>query len=230
MSIPQRALEDAKIMEDHYNDHCSVEALVQQQIESKCLPSIIDLVHDSQGTDFNRRNRFDFVIESIPSNERRRRSLRRRATYESDEGDSITLFEYPMGTDAKVRAQRSFAGIMNNSTQDVITMSVGDSKRLEECEYLNDNIIDFRIKHHLLEVLNSPSHIYAFSCQFYSRLIQGKTSAQGYSLVSSWTKSFDLFSKKFIFVPVNLNAHWSLSIIVRPDLIASQVINFISSV
>ena len=102
-------------------------------------------------------------------------------------------------------------------------MSHGDSKRLEECEYLNDNIIDFRIKHYMLEMLSSPLQIYAFSCQFYSRLIQGKDHAEGYRLVSSWTKSFDLFSKHFVYVPVNLNAHWSLSIIVRPDLITCKV-------
>lgn len=102
-------------------------------------------------------------------------------------------------------------------------MSHGDAKRLGDYEYLNDNIIDFKMKHYLQENLSSPPQIYAFSCQFYSRLTQGKDHFDGYRLVASWTKSFDLFSKHFIYVPVNLNAHWSLSIIARPDLVVCKV-------
>ena len=35
---------------------------------------------------------------------------------------------------------------MEENAQDVITMVKGDLKRLEPGEYLNDNIIDFKIK------------------------------------------------------------------------------------
>ena len=35
---------------------------------------------------------------------------------------------------------------MEENAQDVITMNRGDLKRLEPGEYLNDNIIDFKIK------------------------------------------------------------------------------------
>ena len=35
---------------------------------------------------------------------------------------------------------------MEEGAQDVITMNKGDMKRLEEGEYLNDNLIDFKIK------------------------------------------------------------------------------------
>ena len=35
---------------------------------------------------------------------------------------------------------------MEENAQDVITMNRGDFKRLEPGEYLNDNIIDFKIK------------------------------------------------------------------------------------
>ena len=42
----------------------------------------------------------------------------------------IVILEYPM----------------EEGAQDVITMNKGDMKRLEEGEYLNDNLIDFKIK------------------------------------------------------------------------------------
>ena len=104
-------------------------------------------------------------------------------------------------------------------------MNFGDQKRLEDMEYLNDNIIDFRIKHFILEGFppELASTMHAFSCQFYTRLLQIATPKEAYKLVAKWTKAFDLFKKRLIFVPINLHAHWSLFIIVRPDLIATPV-------
>jgi Ulp1 family protease len=103
-------------------------------------------------------------------------------------------------------------------------MNFGDEKRLIGEYYLNDNIIDFRIKYFLFNnSFENISDIYAFSCQFYTRLLQVKDHREAYKLVAGWTKAFDLFAKKFIFIPINLDKHWSLFIIVRPDLVIAKV-------
>ena len=57
----------------------------------------------------------------------------------------------------------------------------------------------------------SPLHI--FSSHFYTTLSEDGTDA-----VESWTarKNIDIFSKRFIFIPINKNLHWSLCVVVNP--------------
>lgn len=91
-------------MEEHYNKYCSVEVHVQTMIESKKLCTVVDLVYDSQGrliflTAYLVNN---VELESTALKETKRRSLRRRSTQEFSEEDARTIFEFPMGADAKV--------------------------------------------------------------------------------------------------------------------------------
>ena len=60
----------------------------------------------------------------------RGRSKRRKLEIGENPEDAIVVLLYPMEENA----------------QDVITMNRGDLKRLEPGEYLNDNIIDFKLK------------------------------------------------------------------------------------
>lgn len=119
--------------------------------------------------------------------------------------------------------------------QDAISISVGDVRRLTEGEFLNDNIIDLQIKRIVLGAKqrdpspqpneaattvggHNASPIYAFSSMFYTKLteIAGADSALIHSMVKRWTKNVDIFSKDFIFIPINIGAHWSLVCVVRP--------------
>jgi sentrin-specific protease 7 len=66
---------------------------------------------------------------------------------------------------------------------------------------------------------NSPVHI--FSSHFYTTL-----SEEGHDAVQSWTakKNVDVFSKNFLFIPVNKSLHWSLCVVVNPgDILRSSV-------
>lgn len=133
----------------------------------------------------------------------RQRSTRlssKKSLSDSNPDNSIVLFQYPMTEDAK----------------DVVAMRVGDSLRLDE-EYLNDNIIDFRIKYFMIEEFNSYlNQVHVFSCQFYSQLAKDRNVKKGYLNVAKWTKSFDLLQKDFVYIPINKDAHWSFCVIVRP--------------
>jgi Ulp1 family protease len=107
-------------------------------------------------------------------------------------------------------------------------------KRLEPEQYLNDSIIDFRLKLLIASLktnideecnsLASPienklSKIYIYSSQFYTKLIENSNPDSAYELVRRWTKDIDIFEKEFLFIPINMHFHWSLMVIIRPGLV-----------
>jgi Ulp1 family protease len=62
--------------------------------------------------------------------------------------------------------------------------------------------------------------VHFFTTHFYTTL-----SKEGPNGVSRWTerKKIDVFSKKFIFIPVNEGLHWSLCIVVNPGAILNNL-------
>jgi sentrin-specific protease 7 len=66
--------------------------------------------------------------------------------------------------------------------------------------------------------------VHAFSCLFYTKLIEAKDSKSQHQLVSRWTKNINLFEKEFILFPINLNYHWSLMVIARPKLWVQEIL------
>ncbi|KAI6042715.1 hypothetical protein EDC04DRAFT_2658082 [Pisolithus marmoratus] len=94
-----------------------------------------------------------------------------------------------------------------------------DMKRLEPEEYLNDTLIEFGLKLWLNELREKDpllaDQIHVFSSFFYKKL-NTKNSEEGYQSVRKWTSKVDLFSKKYVIVPINENLHWYLAIIYEP--------------
>lgn len=94
-----------------------------------------------------------------------------------------------------------------------------DLKRLEPEEYLNDTLIEFGLKLWLGELREKDpllaDQIHVFSSFFYKKLNM-KNVEEGYQSVRKWTAKVDLFSKKYIIVPINENLHWYLAIIYEP--------------
>ena len=66
----------------------------------------------------------------------------------------------------------------------------------------------------------AANNVHVFTTQFYSKLED-----QGAEAVASWTakKGVDIFEKKFIFIPVNKDIHWSLCVIVNPGMVANAI-------
>lgn len=101
--------------------------------------------------------------------------------------------------------------------QDAITIFNGDLKRLAPGEYLNDNLIDLKIKHLFRNMSDADrARVHCFNCMFYTRLTAERGHEAGHALVSRWTKNVDIFSKDFVLIPINYSYHWSLAVIVRP--------------
>lgn len=96
------------------------------------------------------------------------------------------------------------------------TVDDGDILRLDEGEFLNDNLISFYIRYLQFkleserpELLNK---VYFFSTFFFEKLrsTKGKINYDG---VKAWTAKVDLLSYDYIVVPVNEYAHWYLALI-----------------
>ncbi|KAL2207542.1 hypothetical protein CC79DRAFT_754000 [Sarocladium strictum] len=104
------------------------------------------------------------------------------------------------------------------------TVDQADICRLDDGEFLNDNLINFWIRYlqHQLEETDPAmlKRVYFFSTFFFEKLKsnQGKIHYEG---VKSWTSKVDIFSYDYLVVPVNENAHWYLAIICNPGKVLS---------
>ncbi|XP_052520820.1 sentrin-specific protease 7 isoform X6 [Tympanuchus pallidicinctus] len=105
-----------------------------------------------------------------------------------------------------------------------------DLKCLEYGEFLNDVIIDFYLKYLLLE--KAPKHLaertHIFSSFFYKCLTRTEkfseedpkvsVAQRRHKRVRTWTRHINIFSKDYIFVPVNEESHWYIAVICFPWL------------
>ncbi|KAF9963225.1 hypothetical protein BGZ65_005065 [Modicella reniformis] len=132
------------------------------------------------------------------------------STGDSNQADD-TLFQFPFKSSARSKS---------------ISVRVADMFRLNEGEFLNDTLIEFGLKyvHANLESTDPElaEKIYIFNSFFYERLIANAGRGISYDGVKSWTNKIDLFSKKFIIIPIHENLHWFLAIIANPGLLLSS--------
>lgn len=99
------------------------------------------------------------------------------------------------------------------------TVDFQDLERLNDNEFLNDNLIGFYLRYleHYLEKEKPEiaKKVYFFNSYFFERLTQTQKGIKGinYAAVQKWTRTIDIFSRDFVVVPVNENLHWYVAII-----------------
>ncbi|KAG0325246.1 hypothetical protein BGZ99_000901 [Dissophora globulifera] len=104
-----------------------------------------------------------------------------------------------------------------------IEIRAEDVSRLHNDELLNDTLIEFGLKHIFANLqvtdpeLAEKTHM--FNSFFYERLLSKSAKGIQYDSVKSWTNKTDLFSKKYIIVPINENFHWYLAVITNAGLL-----------
>ncbi|RDX50208.1 hypothetical protein OH76DRAFT_1332369, partial [Lentinus brumalis] len=88
-----------------------------------------------------------------------------------------------------------------------VNVTRGDLKRLDPGQYLNDTIIEFGLKVWLEELRKDQpelaEQVHVFNSFFYKKLVTKKNVADTYASVRKWTSKVDIFSKKYIIVPIN---------------------------
>ncbi|XP_041822541.1 sentrin-specific protease 7b isoform X2 [Chelmon rostratus] len=112
-----------------------------------------------------------------------------------------------------------------------ITVTKEDLACLDSSKFLNDVIIDFYLKYLFLEGVGGSvaerSHV--FSSFFYKQLSRRRAAGENdapsvpdrhtrHQRVKTWTRHVDIFTKDFLFVPVNQEAHWYLVVVCFPGL------------
>lgn len=120
-----------------------------------------------------------------------------------------------------------------------ITITRSDLECLRKEQFLNDVILDFYLTWLLDEKIDSKTAktVHIFSTFFFTKLTQATTpttstaattsnnaspskqesiSERYYSRAKNWLKKVDIFSKKYLIVPVNRKSHWFLLIVCNP--------------
>ncbi|KAL0080216.1 hypothetical protein J3Q64DRAFT_1738036 [Phycomyces blakesleeanus] len=106
-------------------------------------------------------------------------------------------------------------------TRDQIMITRRDEKKLQDGEYLNDNLIDFFLTWSMDSIATkqkSPlkTDVHVFNCFFYQDLLK-KVKTCDLDGLKKWGSKVDLFKKKHIVIPVNERNHWILMIAVNVD-------------
>ncbi|KAJ3182706.1 hypothetical protein HDU87_008045 [Geranomyces variabilis] len=109
--------------------------------------------------------------------------------------------------------------------KNVVTVKQDDYNRLDDGEFLNDVVVEFTLRYLLAQAdSNLQEQIHLFNSFFYEQLSYKEEGTKrsavpdpsGYDRVKKWTSKIDLFSKKYIFIPINENMHWYLALIYNP--------------
>ena len=103
-----------------------------------------------------------------------------------------------------------------------------DLPRLDEGEFLNDNLIEFYLRW-VQETKKTKkadnSEVYFFGTHFYSKLTTGKRGSINHEAVARWTAKDDIFNYDYVVVPINESAHWYLALICNlPNLTRSLIV------
>lgn len=125
----------------------------------------------------------------------------------ADESPSVPILRYP--------ASGPFA----------VTILESDLHRLDADEFLNDTLIEFGLRYLLEQVRQRDealaSQIHVFSSFFFLKMSEFRDRAKSYEQVRKWTNKVDIFSKKYLVIPIHEHMHWYLAIVVNPSAVLS---------
>ncbi|QLQ80535.1 hypothetical protein HG537_0D05360 [Torulaspora globosa] len=99
------------------------------------------------------------------------------------------------------------------------TITNQDFKCLYNHDWINDTILDFFTKYYVEKAIRNSvvtqEEVYIMSSFFYTKLISDPTDY--YGNIKKWVSNSNLFQKKYVVVPININFHWFGCIITNLD-------------
>lgn len=99
------------------------------------------------------------------------------------------------------------------------TVDFADLERLDEGQFLNDNLIGFYMRYLECQLEEQrpqmAKKVYWFNTYFFASLTQSAKGRRGinYDAVRKWTRNVDVFTYDYAVVPINESAHWYVAII-----------------
>ena len=139
------------------------------------------------------------------------------------QGSKSKYFEYIPSRPALDPAIANQVYLTKDFDNGSLTIRRGDRATLDPEEYLNDCIVEYGIRLSLMKLRERDpilaDQVHLFSSFFYSSLVSAyfNEPSNPYKAIWRWTKSTDIFRKKYILVPICENLHWYLAIIVNPS-------------
>ncbi|EME43477.1 hypothetical protein DOTSEDRAFT_72752 [Dothistroma septosporum NZE10] len=96
-----------------------------------------------------------------------------------------------------------------------VTVEFNDLERLDEEEWLNDNLVNYELKHieHGMTT-EDRDKVHFFNTFFFTSVsTNGSRRAFNYDAVKRWTKNIDIFTIPYLVVPISENLHWFVIVI-----------------
>ena len=99
------------------------------------------------------------------------------------------------------------------------TVDQKDLERLDEGQFLNDNLIGFYLRYLECKLMRGrpemAEKVYWFNTYFFASLTKTARGKKGinYEAVRKWTRGVDIFNYEYAVVPINESAHWYVAII-----------------
>ncbi|KAJ3384656.1 hypothetical protein HDU80_000870 [Chytriomyces hyalinus] len=142
-----------------------------------------------------------------------------------DEGPSSKLRKIENSTSTITRSSEranEVVLIYPASGVNLVTLHDEDLERLKEGEFLNDSLIEFYIRFASSTHAADRNDFHCFNTFFYQQLtskgdLQKKlTMEEAFSRVKRWTKKVNIFTRKFLIIPINERLHWYLAVVWNP--------------
>ena len=145
---------------------------------------------------------------------------------------------YPPESKIRGSPRKGRAGVQKGTGTVVVTSR--DLLTLRDNEFLNDSVIEFRIKKLWFEEMKQEDRdrCHVFNSFFFEKLSNrdfekeiGNSSWEkqkaAHDRVSKWTRGVDIFKKDFVFFPIHASSHWSLVILCHPGKVKSGSIDLL---
>ncbi|KAL9093552.1 MAG: hypothetical protein Q9165_003947 [Trypethelium subeluteriae] len=206
-----------------YDEHDELQNHDTMQ-KSSTQPKIVYETSDPQGATL------------IEGRERRREGLR-NSTRQAAPGKYRT-FDPPDEVLESERFSKKY-GLGETWDQSVIYPEIGarrstvdfhDLKRLDDGEFLNDNLIAFYLRYceeaFQEKQMSEKPKVHFFSNFFFSALSTADNGHRGfnYKAVQRWTSKVDIFGFDYIVVPINEDLHWYVAIICNLPNLARKLV------
>ena len=224
--IEASTAEDIRVMQHNHQARSVRDNTIA--VESKGQPRLKDAMKSSPTSGSNDGVRvLAFPVASVP----RQRRTGRSGPPNNEPPESPELEPTPEGwtsLNAGWEKQWRNSLVYPKTGKNRATVDKDDIQRLDEGQFLNDNLIIFYLRY-LQDELEKKNpalaeRIYFQNTFFYDKLKPTKH-GQGinYDSVKNWTSKVDLFSKDYIIVPINEYTHWYVAIICNaPKLLSSS--------
>lgn len=195
--------------------------------ESKTVPNKPSLEHSKRLSNINtlsfysRKNALTPVIDSSLKSRLRSPSLKQHLdghfVMSDSDCEDISDENDVEEDDKRIIFKPKLRYDFDDSTSYTITNQ--DFKSLYNHDWINDTILDFFTKYFAEQSIRSMvlirNDIHIMTSFFYTKLISN--SNDYYENVKKWIAHVNLFEKKYVVVPINVNYHWFGAIITNLD-------------